>query len=195
METRSRSGPTHLVLYFTMALALWPGGCEEIVGNVGAGSRYSGHWSPKWEAPTGSATRRALERLGAGVIAYLFAHTAGPLASDEAWWVSFGGVRAMAVDPVRLDMADTAVNRLAYPDAGVEPHRVPPGPRRCAGGMRVAAGGRGCGRGRRRPRESCGRGAEAVALPVLQVRARHRCGRGPGFGLVHPVARHAGQRG
>lgn len=114
-EQRSRLLPTHVVIYYVIALALFFGdGYEEVMRRLVGGLRFARNWSDSWKVPTTSALTQARARIGEAPLEELFHRVAVPVArrgSPGAW---FRRWRVMAIDGVVLDMPDTPQNNTEY---------------------------------------------------------------------------------
>lgn len=120
VERRTRSLPAHVVVYFVLALALFPDGYEEVIRKLVHGLRFLRVWSRSWAVPTTGALSQARQRLGEEPMRALFDRVAEPVArpgTPGAWLRSW---RLMALDGVMIDVPDTAVNLAAYgkPEGG-----------------------------------------------------------------------------
>jgi hypothetical protein len=120
VEKRTRSLPAHVVVYFVLALALFPDGYEEVLRKLVHGLRFLRVWSRQWVVPTTGALSQARQRLGEKPMQALFDRVAVPLAgpgTPGAWLRSW---RLMALDGVMIDVPDTEANLAAYgkPEGG-----------------------------------------------------------------------------
>jgi hypothetical protein len=106
-----------VVVYFVMAMALFKDGYEEVMAYLVAGLRFLRTWSHDWQLPTASALCQARRRLGEDAVRILFESVARPVAGPGTPGAWVAGLRVMAVDGVRLDLADSPANRAAYPSS------------------------------------------------------------------------------
>jgi hypothetical protein len=114
-EQRSRLLPARLVVYYVIALGLFFGEAyEEVMRKMVGGLRFVSAWERPWQVPTGSALCQARGRLGAEPLRALFDRAAVPLATASTIGTWQGRWRLMAVDGVRLDIADTPENEAAF---------------------------------------------------------------------------------
>src|SRR5207249_4715228 len=79
-----RSGgslPPHVMVYFTMALALFADeDCEEVVARLSDTLMAWGCWGSSWEVPTSGGITQARQRLGFEPLRRVFAQVAQPVA-------------------------------------------------------------------------------------------------------------------
>jgi hypothetical protein len=117
-ETRSRLLPTHVVVYYVIALALFFGeNYEEVMRRLVGGLRFLRNWSDSWRVPTTSAISPARARVGEQALKELFHRVAVPIARPGSRGAWFHGRRVMAIDGVILDMPDTPENNEEYEHA------------------------------------------------------------------------------
>jgi hypothetical protein len=115
-ERRSRLLPSHLVVYYVLALALFFGeGYDEVMRKLVGGLRFLRNWSQEWKVPSTSAISQARARLGEPPLKALFERVAVPIARPGTRGAWFRGWRVMAVDGVILDVPDTPANNAEYP--------------------------------------------------------------------------------
>jgi hypothetical protein len=107
--------PPHVVVYFVMALALFPDDdYEEVAARLSETLRGWGCWDPGWEPPTRGAVTQARQRLGAGPMAALFQQVAVPAADLDTAGAFLGPWRLMSVDGMEWDVPDTPGNAAAF---------------------------------------------------------------------------------
>jgi hypothetical protein len=103
--------PPHVVVYFTMALALYrDDDYEEVMTRLTETLSGWGRWDRAWQVPTSGGITQARARLGWQVLAELFDRVAVPVAEEltrGAWLDSW---RLMAIDGFMWDAPDTAKN-------------------------------------------------------------------------------------
>lgn len=116
-EKRSRLLPAHVVVYFVMALALFPDGYDEVIRFLVHGLQFARTWSKAWQVPTTGALSQARVRLGEQVVRDLFRRIARPLAAPSTPGGWLGPWRLVAIDGVMLDIPDTAANLDVYEKA------------------------------------------------------------------------------
>lgn len=118
-EKRSRLLPTHVVVYYVLALALFFGeGYEEVMRRLVGSLRFLSNWSDDWRVPTTSAISQARARVGAAPLEELFHRVARPMARPGTRGSWFRGWRVMAIDGVVLDIPDTRENNLEFDHSG-----------------------------------------------------------------------------
>lgn len=120
VEKRTRSLPAHVVVYFVLAIALFPDGYEEVIRKLVHGLQFMRTWSRRWAVPTTAALSRARTRLGEAPMRALFERVAVPVATAGTPGAWLRGWRLMAIDGVMIDVPDTAANLAAYgkPEGG-----------------------------------------------------------------------------
>jgi Insertion element 4 transposase N-terminal len=107
--------PPHVVVYFVMALALFPGDdYEEVAVRLTQALRSWGCWEDGWELPTKGAITQARKRLGPGPMAGLFSQVAVPVADLDTAGAFLGPWRLMSLDGMEWDVPDSAANRAAF---------------------------------------------------------------------------------
>jgi hypothetical protein len=107
--------PPHVVVYFVMALALFPGDdYEEVAVRLTETLRGWGCWEESWEPPTKGAITQARKRLGPGPMAELFSQVAVPVADLDTAGAFLGPWRLMSLDGMEWDVPDTSANRAAF---------------------------------------------------------------------------------
>lgn len=114
-EQRIRLLPARVVVYYVLALCLFFGeSYEEVMRRLVGGLEVLRFWQQAWRVPTTGAITQARARLGAGVLAKLFARVARPLAgpgTPSAW---LAGRRLMAIDGTVVAVPDTPANDGAF---------------------------------------------------------------------------------
>jgi hypothetical protein len=107
--------PPHVVVYFVMALALFPDDdYEEVAVRLSETLRGWGCWDPGWEPPTRGAVTQARARLGSGPMAELFSQVVVPAADLDTAGAFLGPWRLMSLDGMEWDVPDSAANRAAF---------------------------------------------------------------------------------
>jgi hypothetical protein len=118
-ELRMRLLPTHVVVYYVIALALFFGeGYEEVMRRLVGGLQYLRNWSDSWRVPTTSAISQARARIGEAPLEELFRRVAVPIARPGSRGAWFGRYRLMAIDGVILDVPDTPENNEEFDHTG-----------------------------------------------------------------------------
>ena len=114
-EKRSRLLPSHVVVYYVLAMALFFGeGYEEVMRRLVGGLRFLRNWSGQWKVPTTSAISQARARLGEAPLEELFRRVAVPMARPGTRGAWFRSWRVMAIDGVVLDAPDTPENNSEF---------------------------------------------------------------------------------
>lgn len=115
VEKRVRLLPARMVVYFVMGMSLFfHDGYEEVLRRLVGGLRFMGSWDRRWRVPTTGAISQARIRLGAEPMRLLFDRVARPLAkvgTQGAWLRSW---RLMAIDGVKINVADTPQNAEVF---------------------------------------------------------------------------------
>jgi Insertion element 4 transposase N-terminal/Transposase DDE domain len=107
--------PPHVVVYFVMALALFPDDdYEEVAVRLTQTLRDWGCWEEGWELPTKGAITQARKRLGPEPMAELFSQVAVPVADLDTAGAFLGPWRLMPVDGMEWDVPDSTANRAAF---------------------------------------------------------------------------------
>ena len=114
-EQRTRLLPTHVVVYYVIALALFFGeSYEEVMRCLVGGLRFLGNWSGSWKVPTTSAISQARARIGEEPLKELFRRVALPVARPGSRGAWFRRYRVMAIDGVIIDVPDTPENNEEF---------------------------------------------------------------------------------
>lgn len=114
-EKRSRLLPTHVVVYYVLALGLFFGeSYEEVMRRLVGGLRFLRNWSGNWKVPTTSAISQARARVGEAPLEELFRRVAVPMARPGTRGAWFRSWRVMAIDGVVLDVPDTPENNEKF---------------------------------------------------------------------------------
>ena len=116
-EQRKRLLPARVVVYFTLALALfYADPYEEVMRKLVQGLSWLAIWKRDWAVPTASALAQARQRLGPDPLRELYRRVAVPCAMRSTAGAWMGGRRLMSLDGVELDAADTPANaeRFGY---------------------------------------------------------------------------------
>jgi hypothetical protein len=114
--------PPHVMVYFTMAVALFADDDYEEVAARLAGTLGSwGCWDARWGPPASGGITRARERLGFEPLAGIFARVAVPVADPLTRGAFLGPWRLMSIDGFEWDAPDTKENAAAFGYAGQDP--------------------------------------------------------------------------
>ncbi|MWA02793.1 IS4 family transposase [Actinomadura sp. LD22] len=118
-EQRVRLLPARVVVYFVMAMALFPGDAyEEVIRKLVHGLRGLRIWRNEWTVPTSGAVTQARRRLGAQVMRDLFVRVAVPCARRSTPGAWLGRWRLMAIDGFEVEMPDSPSNAERYGYSG-----------------------------------------------------------------------------
>lgn len=120
-RARRRDGklPPHVMVYFSMAMALFADDDYEEVAARLAGTLTSwGCWDDSWSVPTSGGITQARQRLGWEPLKELFAQVAQPVAGLLTRGSFLGPWRLMSIDGFEWDAPDTPENAAAFGYAG-----------------------------------------------------------------------------
>jgi Insertion element 4 transposase N-terminal len=123
-QARRRDGklPPHVMVYFTMAMALFADDdYEEIAARLAGALASWGCWDDSWSVPTSGGITQARQRLGFEPLAGLFAAVAQPVAGPLTRGAFLAGWRLMSIDGFEWDAPDTKENAAAFGYAGKDP--------------------------------------------------------------------------
>jgi len=110
-ERRHRLLPAHLVVYYVLAMTLFPqAGYEEVLRSLTEGLAWGTGWTSHWAVPSQAAISKARARLGRAPLAELFARACRPLATPATKGAFYRGLRLVSLDGTTLDVADTAAH-------------------------------------------------------------------------------------
>ena len=114
VNARERALPTHVMVYYVLALALYAEvSTQEVLRCVVEGARWLGE-PPPTELPTKSAISQARIRLGAAPLEALYRAVVVPVATAGTPGAWYRGWRVMSLDGTTLDVGDTAANAAAF---------------------------------------------------------------------------------
>lgn len=103
--------PPHVVVFFTMALALYgDDDYEEVMTRLSETLSWWDCWDEDWQVPTTGGITQARTRLGWEVMAELFDRVAVPVAEELTRGAWLGRWRLMAIDGFLWDAPDTPEN-------------------------------------------------------------------------------------
>jgi hypothetical protein len=121
-QARRRDGklPPHVMVYFTMAMALFADAdYEEVPARLtDTLASWPDCWDARWEAPGSGGITQARQRLGAEPLIQLFSQVAVPVADMLTPGAFLGTWRLVAVDGMEWDVPDTPANAAAFGYAG-----------------------------------------------------------------------------
>jgi len=110
-EQRYRLLPARLVVYYVLAMTLFPqAGYEEVLRSLTEGLAWGTGWTDHWEVPSQVAISKARARLGRAPLVELFARACRPLAGPATPGAFYRGLRLVGLDGTTLDLADTAAH-------------------------------------------------------------------------------------
>jgi hypothetical protein len=111
--------PPHVMVYFTMAMALYADDdYEEVAVRLTEALASWGCWEDSWDAPTSGGITQARQRLGFEPVKELFAKVAVPVADELTRGAFLGPWRLMAIDGFDWDVPDTKANVEEFGRAG-----------------------------------------------------------------------------
>lgn len=111
--------PPHVMVYFTMALALFADDdYEEVATRLAGTLAWWGCWDDDWQPPTSGGLTQARQRLGYEPVKMLFEQVAQPVAEPLTRGAFLAGWRLMAIDGFEWDAPDTAANAAEFGYAG-----------------------------------------------------------------------------
>ena len=107
--------PPHVMVYYTLALALFADDDYEGVAGRLAGTWDSwGCWDEGWQVPSSGGITQARRRLGHEPLRSVFERLARPVAEPLTRGAFVGRWRLMAIDGCEWDAPDTAANVAAF---------------------------------------------------------------------------------
>lgn len=114
-EQRHRLLPARLVVYYVLAMSLFPqAGYEEVLRSLTEGLAWGSGWTERPAVPSGVAISKARARLGRAPLALLFARACRPLATPATKGAFYRGLRLVGLDGTTLDLADTAAHAAHF---------------------------------------------------------------------------------
>jgi len=114
-EQRHRLLPARLVVYYVLALTLFPqAGYEEVLRSLTEGLAWGTGWTRHWALPSTVAISKARARLGRAPLAELFARACRPLAAPATPGAFYRGLRLVSLDGTTLDVADTPAHAAHF---------------------------------------------------------------------------------
>lgn len=107
--------PPHVMMYFTMALALFADeDYEEVITRLSETLLSWNCWDDGWSVPTSGGITQARQRLGFEPLAQVFEQVAVPVAGSLTRGAWLGQWRLMAIDGFEWDVPDTPANASAF---------------------------------------------------------------------------------
>lgn len=111
--------PPHVMVYFTMALALFAeDDYEEVATRLTETLASWDCWDTAWEVPTSGGITQARRRLGYEPLKHLFEQVAHPVAEQLTRGAWLGNWRLMGIDGFELDVPDSKANAAEFGYAG-----------------------------------------------------------------------------
>lgn len=120
--------PPHVMVYFTMAMALFAEeDYEEVAARLTETLSAWGCWESGWAVPTSGGITQARRRLGFQPVKELFARVAVAVADGLTRGAWLGSWRLMAIDGFEWDAPDTKENaaEFGYAGSGVDRSAFP----------------------------------------------------------------------
>ena len=118
-EQRNRLLPAHLVVYYVLAMTLFPSsGYEEVMRSLTEGLSWTSGGEEQYSVPSQVAITKARARLGPEPLAELFSRACVPLATQQTKGAFYRRWRLVAIDGTTIDVADTAANATELGRAG-----------------------------------------------------------------------------
>ena len=106
-EQRHRLLPARLVVYYVLAMSLFPhAGYEEVLRSLTEGLAWVSGWTEHWEVPSQVAISKARARLGRAPLVELFSRACTPLATKATPATKgafYRGLRVVSIDGTTLD--------------------------------------------------------------------------------------------
>ena len=107
VQSRIRLLPSRVMIYYILALSLYPqDSYEEVMRDLSEADQFSSSWS----VPSKVAIFKARLRLGAEPMRRLYETVAKPLAPPGDEGAFYRGLRLVAIDGTSLSVADSAEN-------------------------------------------------------------------------------------
>ena len=107
--------PPHVMVYFTMALALFADDdYEEVAARLAGTLQWWGSGVDGWEPPTSGGLTQARQRLGVEPLITVFEQVAVPVAEPLTRGAFLAGWRLMAIDGFEWDAPDTPANAEVF---------------------------------------------------------------------------------
>lgn len=111
-ERKRRSLPSVLIVYLNLVLWLFPEqGMRQCLRELAAGLPQLVRDAAGWPDVASTSISQARERVGPGVMRWIFSRLAGPLGGEESMW---RGRRVCAVDGTTLKVPDTKENAALF---------------------------------------------------------------------------------
>lgn len=121
-KAKRRDGklPPHVMVYFTMAMALFADDDYEgvLAHLTDTLASWPDCWDAQWEAPGSGGIAQARQRLGSEPLRELFSQVAVPVADMLTPGAFLGNWRLVAIDGMEWDVPDSPQNAAAFGYAG-----------------------------------------------------------------------------
>ncbi|MEO3863902.1 IS4 family transposase [Acrocarpospora sp. B8E8] len=121
-KAKRRDGklPPHVMVYFTMAMALFADDdYEEVLARLtDALAAWPDCWDTLWEAPGSGGITQARQRLGSEPLRELFSRVAEPVADMLTPGAFLGTWRLVSIDGMEWDLPDSGENAAFFGYAG-----------------------------------------------------------------------------
>lgn len=118
-EQRNRMLPSHLVVYYVLAMTLFSSaGYEEVMRSLTEGLTWTSDGGEHYQIPSQVAITKARARLGPEPIAELFSRACVPLATPATKGAFYRQWRLVSIDGTTVDVADTQANAAEIGRAG-----------------------------------------------------------------------------
>ena len=121
MSARRSDGklPPHVMVYFTMAMALFADDdYEEVLTRLAEPLMRWGCWEADWQMPGSGGITQARQRLGAQPLERLFGEVARPVCESLTRGAWLAGRRLVSVDGLEWDAPDSKANAAYFGYAG-----------------------------------------------------------------------------
>jgi Insertion element 4 transposase N-terminal/Transposase DDE domain len=119
-ELRCRKLPAHVMVYFAMAMCLFPDDdYEEVATKLTGALAFVQGGRNGWQVPTSGALTQARARLGFEPVKEVFDRVAGPIAQPSTPGAYLGPWHLMAIDGFTVDVPDTPANRAEFDPASI----------------------------------------------------------------------------
>ncbi|MDA8081724.1 MAG: IS4 family transposase [Actinomycetota bacterium] len=111
VEQRIRLLPSRVVMYYAIAMSMFPqGSYEEVMRHLVEGLLWQDGFQGSWRVPSKAGIYKARTRLGAEPVRELFLEVAKPLAKPGSTGAFYRDWRLVAIDGTTLDVSDTLAN-------------------------------------------------------------------------------------
>lgn len=111
VQQRIRLLPSRVVMYYVLALSLYPqDSYEEVMRHLSDGLRWQDQFRSSWTIPSKGGIYRSRVRLGSEPLKQLFESVARPLAIQGAKGAFYRGLRLVAIDGTSLSVSDSPAN-------------------------------------------------------------------------------------